>query len=113
MTNLVESGGDAKFAIQNSKCQLNNTVETRRSKKLFPGDTVTFGQVTKDVATEVKAKGYVYTPKVKKVKPLATMDADGNLEFGGRYRSEEWRAARKLKKAKPERKKTTKDQESE
>ena len=99
LCNLVESGGEAKNVIQNSQCLLNDVVETRRSKKLFPGDTVTFGDVTNlDVATEVKKKGYVYKPKVKKVKPLPRVDADGNLEFGGRYRSEEWRAERKSKK---------------
>lgn len=99
LCNLVQSGGEAKNVIQNSQCLLNNVVETRRSKKLFPGDTVTFGDVSNlDVATEVKKKGYVYKPKVKKVKPLPRVDADGNLEFGGRYRSEEWRAERKLKK---------------
>lgn len=99
LCNLVQSGGEAKNVIQNSQCLLNNVVETRRSKKLFPGDTVTFGDVKNlDVATEVKKKGYVYKPKVKKVKPLPRVDADGNLEFGGRYRSEEWRAERKLKK---------------
>ena len=99
MCNLVESGGEAKNAIQNSKCSLNNVVETRRSKKLFPGDTVTFGDaINLDVATEVEKRGYIYKPKVKKVKPLPKVDTDGNLEFGGRYRSEEWRAERKLKK---------------
>jgi len=96
---LVESGGEAKNVIQNSKCLLNDVIETRRSKKLFPGDTVTFGDaINLDVATEVAKKGYIYKPKIKKVKPLPKVDADGNLEFGGRYRSEEWRAERKLKK---------------
>jgi ribosome-associated protein len=99
LCNLVQSGGEAKNVIQNSQCLLNSVVETRRSKKLFPGDTVTFGDVSNlDVEAEVKKKGYVYKPKVKKVKPLPRVDADGNLEFGGRYRSEEWRAERKLKK---------------
>ena len=44
-------------------------------------------------------KGYVYKLKVKKAKPLPRIDSDGNLEFGGQYRSEEWRAERKIKKA--------------
>lgn len=105
LCNLVQSGGEAKNVIQNSLCLLNDAVETRRSKKLFQGDTVTFGDATNlDVATEVKKKGYVYKPKVKKVKPLPRVDADGNLEFGGRYRSEEWRAERKLKKEERKRK---------
>ena len=105
LCNLVQSGGEAKNVIQNSECLINNAVETRRGKKLFPGDKVTFGDATNlDVATEVEKKGYVYKPKVKKVKPLPKMDADGNLEFGGRYRSEEWRAERKLRKEERKRK---------
>jgi len=108
MCDLVDSGGAAKTAIQNSECQLNGAIETRRSKKLFPGDAVTFGAaVNVDVETEVKKRGYVYTPKVKKAKPSAKVDADGNLEFGGRFRSEEWRKERKAKKA--ERKAKNKD----
>ena len=100
MCGLVDSGGQAKVAIQNSKCLLNGNIEVRRSKKLFHGDKVSFGStIDLDVSTEVKKKGYIFQPKVKKVKPLAKADADGNLEFGGRYRSEEWRAERKEKKA--------------
>ncbi|KAL7527111.1 hypothetical protein ACHAXR_001808 [Thalassiosira sp. AJA248-18] len=112
MSNLVESGGEAKNVIQNSKCLLNGTIETRRSKKLFHGDKVSYfakNAVDLDVATEVKKRGYVYKPKVKKVKPLAKVDAEGNVEFGGRFRSEEWRAERKLKKSKAERKTRNKD----
>ena len=105
LCDLVQSGGEAKTVIQNSECLLNGEVETRRGKKLFPGDKVSFGNVEDlDVATEVKKKGYVYKPKVKKVKPLPKVDEDGNLEFGGRYRSEEWRAERLLKKADRKRK---------
>ena len=101
MCDLVDSGGEAKTAIQSSKCMLNGNVETRRAKKLFPGDKVTFGESYDiDVLTEVNKRGYVYKPKVKKVKPLPkVIDADGTLEFGGRFRSEEWRAERKAKKA--------------
>ena len=101
MSDLVNTGGEAKTAIQNSMCILNDDVETRRSKKLFPGDTVTFGTaVNLDVESMVREKGYVYKPKVKKVKPSPKVDEEGNLEFGGRYRSEEWRAERKGRKAK-------------
>mmetsp|Transcript_16591 Transcript_16591/g.35912 ORF Transcript_16591/g.35912 Transcript_16591/m.35912 type:complete len:248 (+) Transcript_16591:166-909(+) len=101
MCSLVDTGGAAKTAIQNSQCILNDNVETRRSKKLYDGDTVTFGSaVNIDVASMVKEKGYVYKVKAKKVKPMAkVVDEDGNLEFGGRYRSEEWRKERKVKKA--------------
>ncbi|KAL3761379.1 hypothetical protein ACHAW5_004992 [Stephanodiscus triporus] len=108
MCDLVDSGGQAKIAIQNSKCLLNGTIEVRRSKKLFHGDKVTFGStVDLDVSTEVKKKGYLFKPKVKKLKPLPKVDDEGNLEFGGRYRSEEWRAERKVKKADRKKKNTT------
>ena len=105
LCNVVDSGGQAKTAIQNSQILLNGIVETRRSKKLFDGDKVVSvlldnnTNVELDVASEVQNKGYVYKPKVKKVKPLPRVDEDGNIEFGGRYRSEEWRAERKMKKA--------------
>lgn len=100
LTNLVSGGGQAKIAIQSSKCLLNGVIETRRAKKLFPGDKVTFGlAIELDVEAEVNKKGYVYKPKVKKVKPLARVDFEGNLEFGGRHRSDEWRKERKAKKA--------------
>ena len=102
LCDLVDTGGAAKTAIQNSLCTLNDFVEIRRSKKLYPGDTVTFGKsaaVKIDVASKVKEKGYVYRKKAKRVKPTAKVDEDGNLEFKGRYRSDEWRKDRKVKKA--------------
>ncbi len=37
---LVESGGEAKIRIQGGEVTLNGVVETRRSKKLHPGDRV-------------------------------------------------------------------------
>lgn len=78
---------------------LNGKIETRRSKKLFAGDKVSFGNVIDiDVATQVDKMGYVFKPKKKKVKPLPKIDADGNLEFKGRFRSEEFREERKRKK---------------
>jgi ribosome-associated protein YbcJ (S4-like RNA binding protein) len=117
LCNVVDSGGQAKTAIQNSQILLNGIVETRRSKKLFDGDKVVSllldnnTNVELDVASEVQNKGYVYKPKVKKVKPLPGVDEDGNIEFGGRYRSEEWRAERKMKKA--DRKKMNTNKKSE
>lgn len=96
---MVSTGGEAKKAIQGSKCQLNGEIETRRAKKLFEGDEISFDGITADVAEEVTKRGYVYKIKAKKTKPTAKVDEEGNLEFGGRYRSEEWRKERKAKKA--------------
>lgn len=40
--NLVESGVDAKFAIQDGLVKVNGQVETQRGKKLCDGDVVEF-----------------------------------------------------------------------
>mmetsp|Transcript_32675 Transcript_32675/g.64754 ORF Transcript_32675/g.64754 Transcript_32675/m.64754 type:complete len:185 (+) Transcript_32675:97-651(+) len=108
LVSVVDSGGQAKFVIQDGQCLRNGETETRRAKKLYQGDSVTFGGATYDVAEGVHAKGYTYKPKVKKQKPVAEVDADGNLEFGGRYRSEEWRTERKLKKEERKRENSSK-----
>ena len=39
---LVESGVDAKFAVQDGLVKVNGQVETQRGKKLVPGDVITF-----------------------------------------------------------------------
>lgn len=99
LCDLVQTGGEAKSVIQDGQVRLNWDVETRRAKKLFSGDEVSFGDTTLDVSDEVTNRGYVYKAKKKKSKPAAKVMEDGSLEFGGRYRSEEWRAERKEKKA--------------
>ena len=38
--NITENGGDAKYLIVNGYVCLNGEVETRRGKKVFPGDVV-------------------------------------------------------------------------
>lgn len=40
--NLVESGVDAKFAIQDGLVKVNGEVDTRRGRKLFDGDIVEY-----------------------------------------------------------------------
>lgn len=110
LCDLVQTGGEAKAAVQSGKVRLNWEVETRRAKKLFAGDEVSYGEVTLDVSDEVGARKYTYKPKKKKVKPAPKVMADGGLEFGGRYRSEEWRAERKQKKLKETRKAVKKDE---
>lgn len=79
---------------------LNEKVETRRAKKLYPGDVVSFNGSEYNVQEHVALHGYVYKPKTKKAKPKPKVMDDGTLEFGGRYRSEEWRKERKQRKSK-------------
>lgn len=43
---LVESGVDAKFAIQDGLVKVNGRVETQRGKKLISGDLVEFNHET-------------------------------------------------------------------
>ncbi len=40
--NLVESGAAAKEVIQDGLVQVNGETETRRGRKLYPGDEVLF-----------------------------------------------------------------------
>ena len=39
---LVESGVDAKYAIQDGLVKVNGEVEVQRGKKIYPGDTIEF-----------------------------------------------------------------------
>jgi ribosome-associated protein len=52
LANLVRSGGEAKHLIQSGHVLLNGAVETRRSRKIRPGDQVTLDDVTVEVAWE-------------------------------------------------------------
>ncbi|MGC9360477.1 MAG: RNA-binding S4 domain-containing protein [Anaerolineae bacterium] len=52
LANLVGSGGEAKHLIQSGQVLLNGAIETRRSLKIRPGDQVTLGDVTVEVAWE-------------------------------------------------------------
>ena len=40
--NLVESGALAKMVILNGDVKVNGEIETRRGKKIYPGDVVEF-----------------------------------------------------------------------
>lgn len=40
MTNFISSGGAAKFFLKEQTVTLNNEVETRRGKKLYPNDII-------------------------------------------------------------------------
>ena len=42
VTNVVGTGGEAKYVIVDGLVQVNGEFESRRGKKLRPGDVVTF-----------------------------------------------------------------------
>lgn len=42
--NAVSSGGEAKIVIAEGAVSVNGEVETRRGRKLYPGDLVTYGR---------------------------------------------------------------------
>ena len=42
LAGLVGSGVDAKFLIQDGQVKVNGQVDTRRGKKLYPGDSFEF-----------------------------------------------------------------------
>ncbi|MBO4411613.1 MAG: RNA-binding S4 domain-containing protein [Lachnospiraceae bacterium] len=47
--NLVEMGSIAKEVIQNGEVSVNGETETRRGRKLFPGDVVEFKGETVEI----------------------------------------------------------------
>jgi ribosome-associated protein len=42
LSDVAATGGQAKLMIQDGEVRVNGEVETRRKRKLFPGDTVEF-----------------------------------------------------------------------
>lgn len=42
LANWVGTGGEAKLAIQYGEVSVNGEVETRRGKKLYPGDVISY-----------------------------------------------------------------------
>ena len=52
LANLVESGADAKPAVQQGLVRVNGEVETRRGRQLRRGDVVELGGLTARVAAE-------------------------------------------------------------
>lgn len=42
LTGMVDTGGQAKFIIQNGEVQVNGETCTMRGKKLHPGDTASY-----------------------------------------------------------------------
>jgi len=50
---VAETGGQAKLIIQEGQVRVNDALETRRGRKLVPGDRVTVGEETFVVGTNV------------------------------------------------------------
>ncbi|NLO47040.1 MAG: RNA-binding S4 domain-containing protein [Clostridiales bacterium] len=48
---MTDSGGEAKAAIQDGKVTVNGEACTQRGKKIYPGDTVTYGADTVTVGS--------------------------------------------------------------
>ena len=42
LAGVVEDGGEAKYAIQDGLVQVNGEVDTRRGRKVYEGDVITF-----------------------------------------------------------------------
>ena len=52
LSGLAETGGEAKLMVADGEVLVNGEVCTQRGKKLRPGDTVSFGGETLEVAVE-------------------------------------------------------------
>lgn len=51
---LVSSGGEAKWAVRAGRVRVNDEVELRRGRKLVDGDSVTFEDMTLQVAFDAE-----------------------------------------------------------
>ncbi len=52
LSGLADTGGEAKLMVADGEVLVNGEVCTQRGKKLRPGDTVSFGGETLEVAVE-------------------------------------------------------------
>ncbi len=50
----VSGGGEAKFIISDSLVHLNGEIETRKAKKVYNGDVVTFQEMSVTVKVEAE-----------------------------------------------------------
>ena len=47
LNNIIGSGGEIKHFLSTQKVFVNQELETRRGRKLYPGDIVQFGNINK------------------------------------------------------------------
>lgn len=52
LAGLVDSGVEAKFVIQDGKVTVNGEVETRRGKKIYANDTISYNGEEVVIITE-------------------------------------------------------------
>lgn len=52
IANWVSGGGEAKFVVSEGLVELNGEVETRKAKKVYNGDVVSFQEMAVKVALE-------------------------------------------------------------
>jgi ribosome-associated protein len=52
LSGLAETGGQAKLLIQSGQVKVNGTVETRRKRRLHPGDSIEVGGEVFEVSLE-------------------------------------------------------------
>ncbi len=50
--NLAASGGEAKYMIADGLVRLNGEVETRKRKKIYPGDTIELDDICLKIELE-------------------------------------------------------------
>ena len=63
---VVETGGDAKLAVQDGDVKVNGEVCTMRGKKIYPGDTVELDGIKLLVVKEGSAAGESFKIKLKR-----------------------------------------------
>ncbi|WP_370541873.1 S4 domain-containing protein YaaA [Alicyclobacillus sp. SO9] len=44
LTDVISSGGQAKFFLQEENVYVNGIVDKRRGRKLYPGDEIQYGE---------------------------------------------------------------------
>jgi ribosome-associated protein len=52
LSGLADTGGQAKLLIQSGQVKVNGTVETRRKRRLHPGDSIEVGDEVCEVSLE-------------------------------------------------------------
>lgn len=55
MSGLVATGGMVKQILQDGEVRVNSLVETRRGRKLYPGDVVAYGSETVIIVSGVES----------------------------------------------------------